>query len=94
MSAECIAANAERPLLTLTSADIGTSPESIEENLTVWFKKAASWRAIILIDEAGTSTSHLTLHCPSPPLSLAPLVILPIVTSPPHHYNPILSIPN
>lgn len=55
MLVECIAANAERPLLTLTSADIGTNPETVEKNLTKWFKKAASWRAIILIDEAGKS---------------------------------------
>jgi SpoVK/Ycf46/Vps4 family AAA+-type ATPase len=55
---ECIAANAERPLLTLTCADIGTDPGQIEMNLLRWFKLATNWNAIMLIDEADIYMEH------------------------------------
>ncbi|KAK3987610.1 hypothetical protein QBC44DRAFT_331227 [Cladorrhinum sp. PSN332] len=51
-TAECIADYTARPLLTLTCADIGVVPETIEENLFKWFKAAQAWGAIVLIDEA------------------------------------------
>ncbi|KAF5849405.1 hypothetical protein GGP41_006349 [Bipolaris sorokiniana] len=57
-TAECIAANAERPLLTVTCADIGTDPLKIEENLLVFFKYAKAWNAILLIDEADIFMEH------------------------------------
>ncbi|GME40379.1 hypothetical protein BDV95DRAFT_572261 [Neofusicoccum parvum] len=57
-TAECIAANAERPLLTLTCADIGTDPSLIEATLMRWFKRARSWNAIMLIDEADIYMEH------------------------------------
>lgn len=52
MVTECVAALTERPLLSLTCADIGTDPEVIEENLRRWFSIAQNWGAIMLIDEA------------------------------------------
>jgi SpoVK/Ycf46/Vps4 family AAA+-type ATPase len=55
---ECIAAHAERPLLTITCADIGTDPLKIEENLLVFFKYAKAWNAILLIDEADIFMEH------------------------------------
>jgi len=55
---ECIAANAKRPLLTLTCADIGTNPVQIEMTLLRWFKLATSWNAIMLIDEADIYMEH------------------------------------
>ncbi|KAL2281949.1 hypothetical protein FJTKL_11220 [Diaporthe vaccinii] len=51
-TAECIAEYTRRPLMTLTSSDIGTDPSSVELNLTKHFKIAKSWGAILLIDEA------------------------------------------
>ncbi|KAI1195290.1 P-loop containing nucleoside triphosphate hydrolase protein [Nemania serpens] len=49
---QCIAAFTKRPLMVLTSSDIGTDPKSIEVNLTRNFKTAKSWGAVLLIDEA------------------------------------------
>ncbi|KAI5926623.1 P-loop containing nucleoside triphosphate hydrolase protein [Camillea tinctor] len=51
-TAECIAAFTKRPLMVLTSSDIGTRPEEAEANLTRSFKTAKSWGAVMLIDEA------------------------------------------
>ena len=62
---ECIAEYTNRPLMVLTSSDIGTKPEVVEMNLTKNFKTARSWGAVLLIDEADVfmerrSTSDLT----------------------------------
>ncbi|OTB06589.1 hypothetical protein M426DRAFT_318656 [Hypoxylon sp. CI-4A] len=51
-TAECIAAFTKRPLMVLTSSDIGTDPTAVELNLTKHFKTARSWGAVMLIDEA------------------------------------------
>ncbi|KAI1744781.1 P-loop containing nucleoside triphosphate hydrolase protein [Xylaria scruposa] len=51
-TAECIAAFTKRPLMMLTSSDIGTDPADVEVNLTEHFKAARSWGAVLLIDEA------------------------------------------
>ncbi|KAI0802934.1 P-loop containing nucleoside triphosphate hydrolase protein [Xylaria sp. FL0064] len=51
-TAECIAAFTNRPLMVLTSSDIGTNPAAVEVNLTKHFKAARSWGAVLLIDEA------------------------------------------
>lgn len=52
LGTECIADYTERPLLYLTCADIGVDPQTIESNLSKWFKLAERWGSIILIDEA------------------------------------------
>ncbi|KAI0448307.1 P-loop containing nucleoside triphosphate hydrolase protein [Xylaria acuta] len=51
-TAECIAAFTKRPLMVLTSSDIGTNPAAVEVNLTKHFKAARSWGAVLAIDEA------------------------------------------
>jgi SpoVK/Ycf46/Vps4 family AAA+-type ATPase len=38
--------------MVLTSSDIGTDPSQVEINLTTQFKRAKSWGAVLLIDEA------------------------------------------
>jgi hypothetical protein len=38
--------------MVLTSSDIGTNPATVELNLTGAFKRAKSWGAVLLIDEA------------------------------------------
>lgn len=50
--AECIAAFTKRPLMILTSSDIGTDPATVEKELTKHFKTAKGWDAVLLIDEA------------------------------------------
>jgi hypothetical protein len=42
----------KRPLISLTSADIGTDPGPVEEKLLYWFGLAKAWGAILLLDEA------------------------------------------
>ncbi|KAF0322177.1 ATPase [Colletotrichum asianum] len=64
-TAECIAEFTRRPLMILTTSDIGTEPTAVEENLTSNFKKAMKWGAVLLIDEADVfmerrTTSDLT----------------------------------
>ncbi|KAK6222788.1 hypothetical protein LQW54_000597 [Pestalotiopsis sp. IQ-011] len=59
-TAECIAAYAKRPLMTLTASDIGTNPSYIEYNLTRHFRTAKSWGAILLIDEADVFMERRT----------------------------------
>ncbi|KAK6206838.1 P-loop containing nucleoside triphosphate hydrolase (ATPase) [Colletotrichum tabaci] len=64
-TAECIAEFTRRPLMILTSSDIGTDPKQVEHNLTSNFKRAMSWGAVLLIDEADVfmerrTTSDLT----------------------------------
>lgn len=51
--------------MILTTSDIGTEPDTVEENLTDNFKKAMKWNAVLLIDEADVfmerrTTSDLT----------------------------------
>jgi SpoVK/Ycf46/Vps4 family AAA+-type ATPase len=38
--------------MILTASDIGIEPKEVEKNLTIYFKRAKSWGAILLIDEA------------------------------------------
>ncbi|KAF1969452.1 P-loop containing nucleoside triphosphate hydrolase protein [Bimuria novae-zelandiae CBS 107.79] len=59
-TAECIAAFTSRPLMVLTSSDIGTLPMEVERNLTEHFKRARSWGAVLLIDEADVFMERRT----------------------------------
>ena len=52
ISPECVAEEIKRPLISLTSADIGVEPGPVEEKLLYWFELAKAWGAILLIDEA------------------------------------------
>ena len=51
-SAESIASWLQRPLLSLTVADIGTVETTIEHELMRWFDFAEAWNAVLLVDEA------------------------------------------
>ncbi|KAG8525529.1 uncharacterized protein KY384_009173 [Bacidia gigantensis] len=51
-TAECIAHYTQRPLLSLTVTDIGTTPEEVEQYLNPLFERAKRWNAILLLDEA------------------------------------------
>lgn len=61
-TAECIANFLERPLMVLTTTDIGTNPEDVEENLTRNFKAARNWNAVLLIDEADVFVANRTIE--------------------------------
>ena len=49
---ECIAQFTQRPLISLTTSDIGTDPAKAERKLDFHFARAKLWDAILLIDEA------------------------------------------
>lgn len=49
---ECISELIGRPLLSLTCADFGIDEVQMERKLSVWFKLAESWGAVLLLDEA------------------------------------------
>jgi SpoVK/Ycf46/Vps4 family AAA+-type ATPase len=46
--------------MVVTSSDIGTDPKEIELNLTNNFKRARSWGAVLLIDEADVFMERRT----------------------------------
>lgn len=49
---ECISAKVGKPLYSLTSGNLGTEPEKVEENLRWHFSLADKWGCILLLDEA------------------------------------------
>lgn len=59
---ESIAEFTRRPLMSLTTSDIGTNPDSVEANLTRSFKTARSWGAVLLIDEADVFMERRSSH--------------------------------
>lgn len=61
MVTECIAEHSGRPLMTLTSSDIGIQPSEVETKLETNFNLAKKWGAILLIDEADVYLERRTL---------------------------------
>merc|ERR1711998_355354 len=51
LTAEATAEYLKRPLYTLTSGELGTSPTELEANLAKALDLAAAWDAVLLIDE-------------------------------------------
>ncbi|KAB2570991.1 Spermatogenesis-associated protein 5-like protein 1 [Lasiodiplodia theobromae] len=52
-TAECVAANAGRPLFPITCGDLGgTSAQEVERNLERFFDLARKWGCVLLLDEA------------------------------------------
>ncbi|KAI4223765.1 MAG: hypothetical protein LQ349_007366 [Xanthoria aureola] len=51
-TAECLAEYSERPLLRLSTGELGLEPSRLEEKLWKWFRIAEEWQAVLLIDEA------------------------------------------
>lgn len=52
LTAESVAEHTRRPLYTVTSGELGITPEDLERNLNRILDVAAAWKAILLIDEA------------------------------------------
>lgn len=62
LTAECIADLYERPLYSVTSGDLGTDPESIEQKLQQIFDYAVAWNAVLLLDEADVFLAERNLE--------------------------------
>lgn len=52
LSAESLAILTDKPLYSVSMADIGISPRTVESNLRRIFELATHWKAILLFDEA------------------------------------------
>jgi SpoVK/Ycf46/Vps4 family AAA+-type ATPase len=52
LSAESLAILTDKPLYSVSMADIGLSPRTVESNLRRIFELATHWKAILLFDEA------------------------------------------
>ncbi|CAJ2499893.1 Uu.00g027460.m01.CDS01 [Anthostomella pinea] len=57
-TAECIAEFTGRPLLSLTCGDLGNDETKLEKQISVWFKLAERWGAVMLLDEADVYTER------------------------------------
>lgn len=58
LTAEVFAEYQERPLYAIEMSEIGTSVESVEENLQKIFARAKKWNAVLLFDEADIFLSE------------------------------------
>ncbi|KLU83171.1 hypothetical protein MAPG_02236 [Magnaporthiopsis poae ATCC 64411] len=57
-TAECVAANANRPLFPITCGDLGSnSAQEVETNLEKFFELARKWSCVLLLDEADVFLS-------------------------------------
>jgi SpoVK/Ycf46/Vps4 family AAA+-type ATPase len=57
-TAECVAANAGRPLFPITCGDLGgNTAQEVERNLEKFFDLARKWSAVLLLDEADVFLS-------------------------------------
>jgi SpoVK/Ycf46/Vps4 family AAA+-type ATPase len=57
-TAECVAANAGRPLFPVTCGDLGTeTAQEVEENLEKFFALARRWNYVLLLDEVDVFLS-------------------------------------
>ncbi|KAF2729989.1 hypothetical protein EJ04DRAFT_446105 [Polyplosphaeria fusca] len=62
LTAESVAEFARRPLLSITAADLGHEPETLERNLLRFFKNANDWDAIVLLDEADVYLERRSMN--------------------------------
>ncbi|KAI0976983.1 P-loop containing nucleoside triphosphate hydrolase protein [Xylaria arbuscula] len=62
LTAECVAEYVQRPLYLVSSGDLGVSSTSLDESLTRIMDMAATWGAVLLIDEADIFLERRSLH--------------------------------
>lgn len=62
LTAECVAEFTQRPLYIVSSGELGTSCESLDERLTRILDMASTWNAILLIDEADVFLERRALN--------------------------------
>jgi hypothetical protein len=49
---ECVAELTQRPLLSITSGDLGTETAELDQKLSIFFRLGELWNAVVVIDEA------------------------------------------
>ncbi|KAL4767545.1 P-loop containing nucleoside triphosphate hydrolase protein [Aspergillus nidulans var. acristatus] len=62
LTAESVAEYTGRPLLSLTAADLGQEPETLEESLLRFFRDAKKWNAVVILDEADVYLEARSTH--------------------------------
>ncbi|KAI1174267.1 hypothetical protein F4777DRAFT_554436 [Nemania sp. FL0916] len=62
LTAESVAEYTKRPLLSITAADLGHEPVTVEKNLLGFFQDAKDWDAIVLLDEADVYLERRSAH--------------------------------
>ena len=62
LTAETVAEYCKRPLYMVSSGDLGTNSETLDERLTKILDMASTWKAVLLIDEADVFLERRSLH--------------------------------
>lgn len=62
LTAESLALQSGKPLYSVTMSDVGTSPESVEENMKRVFELSTRWKALLLFDEADIFLERRSLN--------------------------------
>ncbi|KAK4202978.1 ATPase family AAA domain-containing protein 3B [Triangularia verruculosa] len=62
LTAECVAEYVKRPLYMVSSGELGPVSSALDDQLTRILDMAATWRAVLLIDEADVFLEHRSLH--------------------------------
>jgi SpoVK/Ycf46/Vps4 family AAA+-type ATPase len=52
LTAELLAEHLQKPLMQVSAGELGTTAEAVEQRLPLIFKRAARWKAVLLLDEA------------------------------------------
>jgi AAA+ superfamily predicted ATPase len=60
VTSEVISEHSKKPLLRITSGDLGTEPGVAEKKLLEYFTLAHAWKAILLLDEADVFLAKRT----------------------------------
>ncbi|KAK3693304.1 hypothetical protein B0T22DRAFT_496150 [Podospora appendiculata] len=62
LTAECVAEYVQRPLYMVSSGDLGIDSADLDHELTRIMDMTATWRAVLLIDEADVFLEQRALH--------------------------------
>ncbi|XXH04731.1 protein required for normal CLN1 and CLN2 G1 cyclin expression [Hypoxylon texense] len=62
LTAECVAEYVKRPLYMVSSGDLGVSSGQLDASLARIMDLAATWKAVLLIDEADVFLERRSLH--------------------------------
>lgn len=62
LTAESVAEHTHRPLYSVSSGELGTTPSELEQNLSRILDVATVWKAVLLLDEADVFLEKRSLH--------------------------------
>ena len=62
LTAELLAEHLRRPLMVISAGGLGTTAEAVEKRLPLIFKRAARWKAVLLLDEAEVLLEQRSLQ--------------------------------